>query len=342
LKKNGWTESFMHKLRRYSLEETPECVLWINDKAECVYVNPASCRKLGYSAEELYEMKFKDISPVFSKDKWKKMFRNPSQQRRQVVETACITKDGGVINVKITIVFHEVENCKIACLYGRDISEKVRAGAILDRRIKLENIASGMSSTFIKCASDEIDDEINRSLKKLGQTEEVDRAYIFLIRSDGILMDNTHEWCARGVSPQIKNLQNCRCDAFPWWMKKLRRLETIRIDDVEKMPAAASATKKILKAQNIKSLVVVPLVTGAYLHGFMGFDSVKEKKKWYDSLITLLNISGEIIVNALERKRAASLIQNKIDDLQKVADMAVKMELEIFSLKSKIKKLETK
>ncbi|MCD6312020.1 MAG: PAS domain S-box protein [Elusimicrobia bacterium] len=342
MKKNDLTESFLSTLRRYSLDNISECVFWIDDKAECVYANAAACRELGYSAEELRGIKMNVITPSFSNDKWKKMFKSPGKQPQRTVEAKCLTKDGGSLDIEITIDFHEIDGRKIACLFGRNISEEVRAKAVLDHRIKLENIAAGMSSKFIKCASDEMDDEINRSLQKLGQGEEVDRAYVFLIRPDGQTMDNTHEWCARGIEPQRKKLQNCRCDDFPWWMKKLKRLETIRIDDVEKMLSEASAEKKILKEQNIKSAVAVPLVTGAYLHGFIGFDSVKQKKEWYDALITLLKISGEIIINALERKRAESLIQNKIDDLQKVADMAVKMELEIFSLKSKLKQLEKK
>ncbi len=342
MKKNCWTEPLLNKLRRYSLDKTSECVFWVDDKAECVYANDAACRKLGYSAEELYGMKISDIMPSFNNNKWRMLFKDSGKQVQQTVEVNCVPKDGGTLVAEITIVLKEIENCKMACLFGRDISEKVRAEAVLGRRIKLENIAAEMSSKFIKCASDEIDDEINSSLQKLGQGEEVDRAYVFLVQPDGQTMDNTHEWCARGVSPQIKNMQNCKLDDFPWWMKKLKRLETIRIDDVEKMPSAALVEKKILKAQNIKSVIAVPLVTGAYLHGFIGFDAVKEKKQWYDALITLLKISGEMIVNALERKRAESVIQNKIDDLQKVADMAVKMELEIFSLKSKLKKLEKK
>ncbi|MEA2081777.1 MAG: PAS domain S-box protein [Elusimicrobiota bacterium] len=343
MKKDDLTESFVNKLRRYSLDKIAECVLWINDKEECIYANAAACRTMGYSSEEICGLKINDIAPgSFSNNQWKRMFKGSGKQVPRPAEVKCVTKDGGVLDFEITIVLKEIENRKIACIFGRGVSEKVRAEAILARRIKLENIAAGMSSRFIKCASDEIDDEINHSLEKLGQGEEVDRAYIFLIHPDGRMMDNTHEWCARGVGAQKKNLQNCQLGDFPWWIRKLKRLETIRIDDVEKMPSAASAEKKILKDQNIKSAVAVPLVTGAYLHGFMGFDAVKEKKEWYDALITLLKITGEIIISALERKRVESLIQNKIDDLQKVADMAVKMELEIFSLKSKVKKLENK
>lgn len=339
--KNDLTESFLNKLLRYSLEEIGDCVCWIDDKAEFVYANTVACRKMGYSADELSGRKISDILQSFGDAQLKKVFSNPRKTRHRL-ESGCVLKSGNLVATEITAIPYKIENRQMACLLIRDVSDAARAKAVLERRIKLEDIVAGMSSKFIKCSPDEIDDEINRSLEQLGHGEEVDRAYVFLIRPEGLFMDNTHEWCAKGIEPQKKNMQNCGLDDFPWWIKTLKRLETIRIADVEDLGEAASAEKRILKSQNIRSLLAVPLVSGAYLHGFMGFDAVREKRDWHDDLVKLLKISGEIIINALERKRTGIVIQNKIDDLQKVADMAVQMELEIFSLKSKLEKLEKK
>lgn len=42
------------------------------------------------------------------------------------------------------------------------------------------------------------------------------RAYAFLFNRDLTIIDNTHEWCADGVSLQRDRLKNLRADAFPW------------------------------------------------------------------------------------------------------------------------------
>jgi len=341
LKKNEMTESFLNKLLLYSLEVSSDCVCWVDEHTEIVYANTTACRKLGYSPDEITGRKIDVILQSAGASQLKKLF-GAARKPRHRVESGCVLKNGDIVASEITVIPRKIENHQMACLIIRDISCAARSKAVLERRLELEDVVAGMSSRFIKSAPDEIDGEINRSLEQLGRFGDADRAYIFLIRPDGLFMDNTHEWCAKGIEPQKKNLQNCWLDDFPWWMKRLKRLETITINDVEKLTAAASMEKSVFKSQDIKSLLAAPLVSGAYLHGFIGFDAVREKREWPDGLVKLLKISGEIIITALERKRSGIVIQNKIEDLQKVADMAVKMKLEIFSLKSKLAKFEKK
>jgi PAS domain S-box-containing protein len=132
----------------------------------------------------------------------------------------------------------------------------------------------------------------------------VDRAYVFQLTADGATMNNSHEWCAAEVEPQIANLQGIPSDALPWWMDKIRHSETIHIPLVSALPPEASAEREILEPQGIQSLVVVPMTLGREVVGFLGFDSVRAVKSWAEDDITLLRILGEIVVNALERKRA--------------------------------------
>jgi PAS domain S-box-containing protein len=117
-------------------------------------------------------------------------------------------------------------------------------------------------------------------------------------------MDNTHEWCATGIKPQIENLKDLSVDAFPSWMEKLRRFESIYIPSVDELPAEADPEKAILESQDIKSLIALPLLSGRSLMGFIRFDFVREKKIFGEDVIKPLGMVVEIIVNALERKRS--------------------------------------
>jgi GAF domain-containing protein len=79
-----------------------------------------------------------------------------------------------------------------------------------------------ISTRFINLASDQIDLEINGALREIGEFIGADRSYIFLFSADGTMMDNTHEWCAAGIEPQIQHLQgillSARCsDLFTNW-----------------------------------------------------------------------------------------------------------------------------
>jgi PAS domain S-box-containing protein len=188
-----------------------------------------------------------------------------------------------------------------------DITGQKRAEDALRERFEIETAIAKVLFNFV-CPRN-INKAINSALAKIGALRNANRAYLFLMRKDEKTMDNTHEWCAKGVKPQIKNLQNCPVNAFPWWMKKLGKKEIIHIPDISKMPKEAKAEKKILEAQNIKSLLVLPINSRKELIGFIGFDNTKEAKPWRKADIILLSSVAKIIGMSLDTEQ--KLLENK-------------------------------
>ena len=80
--------------------------------------------------------------------------------------------------------------------------------------------------------------------------------------------------------------------------------EDIYIEDVDKIPPEASFVAETFKAQCIKSIALVPMFYKNHLQGFLGFDSVKSRKKWNDEDLSLLRIMGNIFINAIENYKA--------------------------------------
>jgi PAS domain S-box-containing protein len=185
-----------------------------------------------------------------------------------------------------------------------DVTERRLTEKALESRLGLEQMVASVSTRFVNLAPDEIDDGINYALETMGVFAGVDRSYVFLFHDNWTRMDNTHEWCAKGVEPQIDKLQGLAADAVPWWMRQLNRFENIHIPRVAELPPEASAEKEILQSQDIQSLVVVPIVHGSRLIGFIGFDSVRAEKTWPQETFMQLQLMAEIFANALERKRA--------------------------------------
>jgi PAS domain S-box-containing protein len=205
---------------------------------------------------------------------------------------------------------------RIVCI-SRDITERKRVEEALEYRVRFGNLISSLSTHFINLASDEIDEGINYALKAIGEFAEVDRSYIFLYRDRGRIVDNTHEWCAPGVEPQIHRLKGQLVDDFPWLMGKLKRGEVVHVPRVSDLPPEASAEKKEFEFQEIRSLVIVSLVFGGAPIGFLGFDSVRTEKTWSEDTIELLKIVGEMFANALERKRTEEALKESFAQLSK-------------------------
>ena len=94
------------------------------------------------------------------------------------------------------------------------------AEAALAAQVSLESIISKASRRFLALA--DVDKSINTCLAEIGHFFAAGRTYLFQFTSDGSIMNNTHEWCAPGVRPEIENLQGLSVDMFPWWMKILK------------------------------------------------------------------------------------------------------------------------
>ncbi|MCK4451673.1 MAG: GAF domain-containing protein, partial [Anaerolineae bacterium] len=132
---------------------------------------------------------------------------------------------------------------------------------------------------------------------------------------DGTKVGITHEWCAAGIEPRIDKLDEMPIEDFAWCMERINRLEIIHIPRVADLPPEASAEKEILQAQDIQSLIIVPMVYGGSLVGYLGFDAVGAKKAWAENTIVLIKIVGEIFANALERKRAEEELGRRNEEL---------------------------
>lgn len=148
-----------------------------------------------------------------------------------------------------------------------------------------------------------LDGAIDTTLSEIGGLVGADRAYLFLLREAGALMDNTHEWCATGVEPHRESLQALPSSSLPWWMARLEAGELVQIDDVSQMPPEAAAERALFEQQGIRALAVEPLRRDGRLVGFVGLDLVRRTVPWHPDTPALLAMVGEVIVHALERLR---------------------------------------
>lgn len=180
-------------------------------------------------------------------------------------------------------------------------------------RVAFDRLITTISTNFINLNPDEIDCAINAALKEIGEFTQVDRSYIFLICDDGLRINNTHEWCAAGIKPQIQQLQGILFDQeLPWFARQIRDFQTVHIASLLELPLEANYEKTHFELQGIQSLITVPIICRGRLLGFVGFDSVRIQKTWSNTCIVLLKIVGDIFGSALERQRSERRLQYRM------------------------------
>ncbi|APV45123.1 PAS domain S-box-containing protein [Dehalogenimonas formicexedens] len=287
------------ELTQFSVERAADGIYWVEPSGKFMAVNEAACRILGYTSEELRSMSVWDISPGMTKEQWSKNWPKIKGLGTSIIEARHRTKNGDVFPVEISRNYLKHGDKEYTCSFARDITERKKAEEIIKRRLRVEETISRVSARFVGIVS--LDDAINASLADIGQLCEADRAYLFRFSDDEKAVDNTHEWCDGGVSPQKANLQNLPIEAFPWWVGQLGRNETVHIQDVSAMPAEAAAEKSILESQGIKAVLVLPINIGNELSGFIGLDNIAVATAWPDEDISILRMAANIIASALEK-----------------------------------------
>lgn len=137
-------------------------------------------------------------------------------------------------------------------------------------------------------------DIIHDVLKTLGTYTDTDRVYIFEDNETRTLTSNTYEWCAEGVLPQKDDLQNFPYDIIPSFKRMLDEEGQLVANDIAELP---KDTYEVLKKQEIKSILAIPIRTGKNGYGFAGFDITTKIKQWDDVDILFLKTIAGLLSN---------------------------------------------
>jgi len=233
-----------------------------------------------------------------------------------------IPKPDGTVTVYDVIkvpLFEADETRKGLIVLGRDITERKQLEETLQKTLRFQNIIMHIATEFINVPLEHFDEYIDKSLAAVSAFLQVDRAYVFQYDFHKGIMVNTHEWCAEGISPEIDNLQAVPIDLFPEWINTHRHGGSIHISSVSELPGGN--LKDILQAQNIQSLITFPLMIEGDCLGFVGFDAVREQKKWTEDEISILKVLAELYTNVEKFKRTEeekAVLQDQLRQAQKL------------------------
>jgi hemerythrin-like metal-binding protein len=192
----------------------------------------------------------------------------------------------------------------------RENDKLLNAQKMIEKRLhkqnKYQKLLLELSTSFINLPLDKIDYAINDALEKIALFAKADRAYIFNYDWDALTNTNTYEWCAKGISPQINNLQNIPIKMIPEWYEVHRRGEILIIHDVVKLEEGN--LKEMLLHEDIQSLVTLPLMNDLECIGYVGFDAVTKKYDFNKSDITLLDLFSKLLANVFEKIRVQRIL----------------------------------
>lgn len=269
------------------------------------------------------------------KSNFKKRFSNALQNKIIKIEKEITARDNKKYWFEIIYnpVVLETGQVSSICFTARPIDEQKQTEQALRHQLALQKLAATISTNFINLSIDKLDDYINQTLKTIGEFCNVDRSYLFVF-TEANTMDNTHEWCAPTIEPQIDHLQGVSLETLPWFREQIKQGQVVHVPWVSALPPEAEAEKIHWQAQDIQSLVVVPLIYSEVNFGFVGFDAVRIKQCWSEEVVLFFKTIGEIIANAWQRKQSQEALL-KSEEQRRILTRAVEQTADVVMITDK-------
>jgi two-component system NtrC family sensor kinase len=219
-------------------------------------------------------------------------------------EIRVVNADGNPVWVLLSLQITQIGNEQVVIAGLYDISERKKAEAAIATRLKYEEGLAACSQALLSNA--EMKEAMTEALNHLLIASNTSRAYIFenfMDEKDGLCIRQLWEVCAPGVTPQIDNpiLQHLPYkEGLDMWKKSLSQNKPfIAITRLLEPELRAG-----LEAQDILSILVLPIWISDMWYGLIGFDDIKEEREWSKEDVILLETAADMLGAYLSRQMA--------------------------------------
>ena len=148
-----------------------------------------------------------------------------------------------------------------------------------NRLIKLFSISQTLFDFLKNCNNSET---ITSILEYVRKTIEADRVYIVEYIDSGSFQRNAHEVVGKDIPSQMSQLRNIPTKVTQWLTGNIMAEHPVRLDSINQIPKDGNYEYEMMKKQNIKSIICLPMTNSKGVWGYMCVDTVKSYHKWTD------------------------------------------------------------
>jgi PAS domain S-box-containing protein len=176
-----------------------------------------------------------------------------------------------------------------------------RSEQTLLRRLDFEEFLFDLSRTFIGLTEEEVDVNMERGLRRVGEFLEMDRVTLLELSRDRTEMTVAYVWSVhREAMPPAVITKS----AQPWWVGQVLHGEAALASRVDDLPEEAAAEKEYLRQRGVASAASIPLRVSGEIAGAISFVTLHRHVAWTEELTNELRAIGDILWNALKRRRS--------------------------------------
>jgi PAS domain S-box-containing protein len=291
-------------------------------------VNRRFCEMVGYSAGELIEKHFCEIThPEDNR-------RNAEYLRRLLaheipsyrIEKRYIRKDGNIVWVSLygsLLRLGSDHTPRRLLAIVEDITDRKSAGERLERQSAFDNLVRDLLTRFATCSAPEIDAAIAEGLRVLSEFVGADYGYVIQLSGNQERWSVTHEWCGSQTPAFACALQNVPTAAIGWLARRTLTGEVVQVDDMAELPPEAEADREFHLQRGVVSMISAPIEnTQGRVFGVVGVHKRSQDGGWATGDAERLRTISGAIAGILQRKGSEIALRESEERFRSVADTA--------------------
>ncbi|WP_264524719.1 PAS domain S-box protein [Flavobacterium sp. N502536] len=209
--------------------------------------------------------------------------------------------------------------------YARTISDVISLAISSQMRLEAERkleFKSQLLSALSLCTekflmSKSTQEMFQETYNLIGKAAKVDHMYYYEKDFTTNTVSQKYKWSRQGIEHQITKLQRLTKDHLSEIYeaaqnKKIVNTLTRKLDD--------TFFRQLLIANEIKSILILPLYINDIFTGFIGFDDCTKERKWSEEEIYIFQVLANNISSALERNRNETKILESEEKFKLIAN----------------------
>ena len=201
----------------------------------------------------------------------------------------------------------------------RERRRRRRAQQTIEEQLRLEQLVSELSGTFINLPAHRVEGQIIEALGRVAKQLDFDIVALSLFTGPGPAGRVAHLWKSEGV-PDIPSDLTDR--DFPWVAQELLAGRDVSVRRVDDLPAQAAEDRATYERYHVRSTHNVPIVLGGRVIGVLGLCSVWQERGISQDVLQAQRLLGEILCNALARQKAEESLRESENRFRTMADSA--------------------
>jgi PAS domain S-box-containing protein len=189
-------------------------------------------------------------------------------------------------------------------------------------RLRFEQLLSDLAARSVSISPGEIDREIERVLQAIVDFFHVSQCVLTKGSPEERRALVTHAAHGTEGTPTAGGVD--LVPLFPWTSEMLLRGEVVRIRALEELPAEAAADRETYASLGVRSILTIPLFFEGSMSYSISIASREEERDWPREYVPRLQLIGEILVNAIERRRSRAELEERLQFETLLADLSAR------------------